>query len=601
MMTLQNTILEMIARGEGLHATMAALCKAIEDRRPDILCSVVAVDRAGLLTPVAGPRIPPELCAAIAGRPIGPLVGSCGAAAYFNEPVEVTDIAADPRWEIVRDIAVRHDLVACWSSPINDGAGRVLGAFAFYFPEKRGPSAVERRLVATCLDLCTIAFERDERVREREHRATHDELTGLGNRAAFMVGLSRLTCAVPGAWGLLAIDLDNLKSVNDTFGHQGGDDLLRLAADRIASAVAPDLTFRIGGDEFVVLLQSPHLLADMDAAAESIFRALSEPGDCGGFLVTPAASIGGAVVAIEDELPETVRQNADHALYFAKETGRGRFVRYWPGIGSPITERIRMVRRLESALREDRIEPWYQPIVELDTGRPVGLEALCRLRTADGQIVSGIDLAISDAQVAAELTQRMLQAVALDFAHWRAAGLALPTLTVNVCAADLYAASFRHDLEHLFGADLGLDRLILDINEGLHSSLREPAVAEAVAWLRKRGVRIALDDFGKGMGALTDLLAVPVDVIKLDPGLMGSLAPDAPATAVVGGLIAMAHRLGIDVVAESIETQQQASQLRRFGCRYGQGYYFAAPMSRADVAGFLAADHQAPLQVGQIG
>lgn len=589
MITLQKAILEMIARGESLHVTMAALCSAIERRLPGILCSVVAVDHAGLLHPVAGPSLPEELCTLVEGLPIGPMVGSCGTAIYFNRPITVTDIAADPLWDIARDIALRNGMAACWSSPITDGAGRALGAFAFYFREKRGPTAIEQRVVSTCLHLCSIAFERHERVREREYRASHDELTGLGNRAAFSALLSRLTCTQPESWGLLAIDLDNLKTVNDTFGHQGGDDLLRMAASRIAAAAAPDITFRIGGDEFVVLLQSPEALADIDATAQRIFAALAEPGDCGGFLVIASASIGGAVVSIEDDLPETVRQNADHALYFAKETGRGRFVRYWPGLGSPISDRLRMVRRLEAALRDDRIECWYQPIVSFETGQVLGLEALCRLRMPDGSIVSGLDLAMSDAQAASELTRRIIAMVSRDLAAWRDAGLDLPFLAINVYAADLHSPAFREDLAGRFAAcGLPLDRLVIEVNEAVRACLREPAVAETIGWLRARGVRLALDDFGRTVGSLTDLLTARIDVIKLDPALTGSLALDLPATEAVGALVAVANRLDIVVVAESVETQWQVDQLRRFGCRWGQGHYFAPPMPGDETAKFLA-------------
>lgn len=599
MITLQKAILEMIARGESLHATMAALCVAIEKRLPGILCSVIAVDHGGLLHPVAGPSIPADLCALVDGLPIGPLAGSCGSSVYFNRPVAVTDIASDPRWDIARGIAVGDDIAACWSSPIADGTGRVLGAFAFYFPETRGPTALEKRIVGTCVQLCSIAFQRHERVRDREYRATHDELTGLGNRAAFSALLTRLSCAQPGSWGLLAIDLDNLKTVNDTFGHQGGDDLLRMAASRIAGAAAPDITFRIGGDEFVVLLQSPEALADIDATAQRIFTALGEPGDCGGFLVIASASIGGAVVSLEDDLPETVRQNADHALYFAKETGRGRFVRYWPGLGSPISDRIRMVRRLEAALRDDRIEARYQPIVSFETGQTLGLEALCRLRMPDGSTVSGLDLAMTDAQAASELTQRIITIVSRDLAEWRAAGLGLPFLAINVCSADLHSPNFGDDLARRFEASgLPLRQLEIEVNEASRACLREPAVAETIGWLRKHGVRVALDDFGKTVGSLTDLLGAPIDVIKLDPALMGTLGLDSPSTEVIGALIAMATRLDIAVVAESVETQRQADILRRFGCRWGQGHYFAAPLSFDDAARLLAEEpSRAPFRV----
>lgn len=591
MLALQNTILEMIASGEPLHATMDRLCREIEQRLPGVACSVLAVDLGGLLHPVAGPRIPVELCAMIEGLPIGPMVGSCGTAAYFNAPVAVTDIASDPKWEPFRTAALRAGLAACWSSPIGGANGRVLGAFAFYYREPRGPTRQEQRIVETCVHLSTIAFERHERVLEREHRATHDELTRLGNRADFNAVIARMSCAQPGSWGLFAIDLDNLKIVNDTYGHHAGDALLRVAAARIAEAVAPDVTFRIGGDEFVVVLQSPQALADIDGAAGRIFLALAESADCAGFRITPEASIGGAVLAEGDDLAETVREHADHALYVAKGTGRGRFVRYWPGIGSPITERIHIAHKIEAALDEGRIDAWYQPIIDLDSDRLVGLEALCRLTDGNGQVLTAaaLDLAASDAQAVLELTRHMARVAASDLARWQANEISPPFIALNVSAADLHSPHFAEDMVTAFDASgVGLDRLVLDVNELIQHGLREAPVLRAIGQLRERGVRIALDDFGKGYASLSDLIVAPVDILKLDPAFIGVIGPNIKAAAVVSGLISIANQLNIDVVAEGVETRAQHDHLLRLGCRFGQGHYFSPALHRDNVETLLA-------------
>ncbi len=166
----------------------------------------------------------------------------------------LTDIQNDVRWAAYRELALPFGLRACWSVPILNAAGEAIGTFAFYYRECRGPTELEREIVRKCVHLCVIALERHERVMERERRASTNALTGLGNRAAFDAALAELDCDLPEQWAMLTTDLDNLKTVNDTFGHQAGDSLVRTAGARIAAATAPDSTFRIGGDEFGVLL-----------------------------------------------------------------------------------------------------------------------------------------------------------------------------------------------------------------------------------------------------------------------------------------------------------------------------------------------------------
>jgi diguanylate cyclase (GGDEF)-like protein len=304
----------MVAKGEALRATMDRLCIEVEKRFPTIVCSILTIDRSGLLHPLSSPSLPEAYSAAIDGLMIGPCTGSCGTSAYLRAPVTVCDIENDPRWASYKSIPLSLGLVACWSSPICDGRGEVVGTFAFYFREKRGPNAHEREIVDKCVHLCAIAIERHERFLEHERRANVDSLTGLSNRASFNAALSHLACTEPGSWALLIVDLDNLKIINDTFGHLAGDDLLRVAASRISKIVFPDLVFRLGGDEFVVLVQSPKSLVDIEAVAGRMLKAVAEPAICGGHTVMPKATMGGAILTGRERSTDQVRENADFAL-----------------------------------------------------------------------------------------------------------------------------------------------------------------------------------------------------------------------------------------------------------------------------------------------
>jgi diguanylate cyclase (GGDEF)-like protein len=578
MLHLQNTILEMVATGHPLSLTMDSLCREVEEILPDVICSVLRVDQSGALRPLSAPSLPQHYCALLDGLPIGPNVGSCGAAAYRREPVAITDVGTHPNWDGFQDHVVALGLHACWSSPICDGTGRVLGTFAFYYREVRGPTKREEAIVATCLHLAMIALERHDRVLERELLAHTDALTGLANRASFNSALAELSCSTAGSWAVLAIDLDNLKITNDTFGHQAGDELLRAVAERFMRIASPDVTYRLGGDEFAIIIQQPSSLNDIEALAQRMLASLDEPVICHRHLIHPQATIGGAILSADDHTADGVRQKADFALYHAKETGRGGYVRYWPGIGTAITKRLTAIREVNDALNDGRIEAHYQPVVALETGDVVGAEALCRLIDTDGNIICAADFqeATSDAHVASALTERMLSLIVRDMRDWIDRGLPFKHVGLNVSYADLQRGKLGTLLADAFArGGVSPEHLVVEITEDVYIGRGDHVIAREIAAMRALGIRVALDDFGTGFASLTHLLSVPVDVIKIDKSFMDALEPGTPSSVIVESLLTIAAKLGIDVVAEGIERAAQLAQLRDFGCKLGQGYLFS--------------------------
>lgn len=592
MISLSNIILEMTAKGVPLQATVDRLCTEIEKLCPGIVCSVLTVDDQGLLHPLSAPTMPQSYNQAFDGLVIGPDVGCCGRAAWIGQPVVTQDIAGDARWTEFRDGALALGLRSCWSNPIFGEDGRTIGTFALYSSEKRGPSESELEIVDVCTRLCSIAIERHERVLERERRATVDPLTGLGNRAAFNTAMEQLGCSSPGNWAILIVDLDNLKLVNDGFGHHAGDRLIEAAAARTKAAAAPDQVFRIGGDEFAVIVQAPASLRDLDGFAATLLEKMTGPLDFNGHTMAPQATIGGAVVTRGDRTPEIVRRNADFALYHAKEIGRGGFVRYWPGIDTRIIHRIAAVRDVDAALREGRIVAHYQPIVRLDTGRIVALEALCRLQMGHGGTLAATDFreAMADIHIAGEITQRMLEVVAHDMRAWREMHIPIDHVGINVSPADFRGGQLDRQitLAHALHG-LPLDNLVLEVSESTCLALRDQPLAETLEGLRQKGVRIALDNFGTGGGMLMSLENLPIDMVKIDRSLVDMLAPQNRSSAVIGGLLHAARELGIMVVAEGIENKEQIALLRDFGCCLGQGYALHRPLDKAGAVEVFAA------------
>lgn len=576
--SLQNETLEAIARGEPLLATMEKLCRHVEEIAPGVVCSVVALDEERRLLPIASPSLPEEYAHAIAGLAVGPCVGSCGTAIHRGEPVVVTDIATDPLWRDYRELALPLGLLACWSSPITARDERVIGAFAFYYDRRRRPSALERRIVATCVHLCAIAIEHEE-VQSRNHRlAYYDTLTGLPNRARFNDAITRISQEQPADFGLMLIDIDHLKAINDTMGHAVGDAMIATVGTRLRAVIGDGVACRIGGDEFAVLLPQCRQSAQLRSVACAILAAMATPFEHDGHGIIPAVTIGGALAGEDGEDSTTLRQNADFALYHAKETRRGGYVRFRDGLRTSMTRRIQVKRAVDGALSEGRIVAHYQPVIQMGSGAIVGLEALARMRTNDGRFVSASEFheAMLDPKVAHRITGQMLAAIAADMAAWRQAGLHFRHVGLNVTSADFEKGDLVQRIAKAFDRPkIPLDHLIIEITERVFMGGRKDGVARTIASLRERGIAVALDDFGTGFASLTHLLDFPIDIIKVDRTFVGAIRSGSRSSVIVEALVSIANRLGMKLIAEGIETQEQAERLQAMGCRLGQGYLYS--------------------------
>ncbi|HBF32068.1 EAL domain-containing protein [Rhizobium sp.] len=596
LITLQNTILERIAKGEALAETLDFLCRSVEVIVPDVVISVLTLDDRGRLNHLAGPSIPKHYADAIDGVRIGEDVGSCGTAAHRATPVLVDDIETHPFWEPFKDLAMGLGFRACWSTPIiSDGA--VLGTFAFYFYRKRGPSEFEQGIVDACVYLCAIGLDRELRAKERRRVAYTDSLTGLPNRSRFneVVALEETRNS---KWGLLLMDLDNLKLVNDTFGHQAGDDLIQVVGQRLAAISDGDSAFRLGGDEFAIIVRGTECV-DLGFYAGHVLDSLKAPCFCAGQTVYPSGTIGGAV-AMAGETAGNVRQNADFALYEAKERCRGRFIEYSGSAFSVIERRFRAFQQVSEALRENRIDVYYQPIVDFETGQIVGLEALCRLITRGGDVVTASEFhsVTNDVKLAAELTSRVLDIVARDARDWIDRGLYFGRIGLNVSAGDFLEGRLTQKvLGVLNKAGVPADRIVIELTESIYIGRHEQSVVGQIAALREAGMAVALDDFGTGFASLTHLLTVPLDIIKIDRLFVERMMNDNSAAVIVEALVSISRKLGFLVIAEGIETQAQSDFLAGLGCARGQGFLFSKGIDRHEISALLLQQLRLPAPI----
>lgn len=577
---LQTEILEAMVTGERFESIAERLCLRAQALAPGATCTIVGVTSNGQLKSVASPGMPSSYSEAITGIDIGPNVGCCGTAAYLGEPVEVDDIATSPLWEPYKQLVLPLGLQACWSFPIKTSDGHVAATFAFYFGEKRGPTVFERSIVNTCVHLCSIAIEHALAQKRNHALAYYDQLTGLPNRRSFDDMMFDRIVSTDPAFGLLVVDIDNLKIANDTMGHVVGDSLIQEVAARLSEMV-PNGASRIGGDEFAVLIDGCRSHDELSAAADQIVEAMKAPFDCGGFVLTPQITMGGVVYEIDGVDPDLLRQNADFAIYHAKSVNRGGYALFKRDMRTSIATRMSTIRVVGQALNENRVMPFYQPLVTLSDGTIYGFEALARMRMDNGAIVAAgqFAAALSDPSVSFRLTDQMLGHIARDMRGWLDAGFDVRHVGINLSTADFHRGDVEHRLLAAFEPlSVPLDRIVVEVTEGVFMDDTDDKVVHVIEGLRRRGIVVALDDFGTGFASLTHLIRFPVDTIKIDKSFVDRMLTDHPSQLVVELLVDLSRKLHMHTVAEGIETQAQAGWLKALGCQTGQGYYFGKPV-----------------------
>lgn len=430
---------------------------------------------------------------------------------------------------------------------------------------------------------------------ERSWRAvSHDALTDLPNRALFQ---SRFEQALAEAErqgtgvGLLLIDLDNFKIINETLGHDAGDALLKETAERLRRLIRKgDTVARLGGDEFVLVILDAEPLVRARALSEQILDDLKRPVRYGEEPISCHVSIGTAIFPAHDSKPAELMKDADLALYTAKARGRNRAVVYSPDMRLHVEHKATVARGIQEALQGGQIVPFYQPKVDLTTGRIVGFEALARWRHPQYGLLTpaAFSSAFEDPELSIAVGETIIRQVAADIRRWLAQGSDCGRVAVNLSSAQFnWIGLAKRFLEVLHTADVPNERLEVEITETVFLGRSSAHVAKALKQFHDSGVRIALDDFGTGYASLIHLKQFPVDDIKIDQSFVKGLETDSDNVAIVLAVIELGKSLGMDVIAEGVETAEQARFLRTKGCNQAQGNFYAAPMAAKDVSSFL--------------
>jgi diguanylate cyclase (GGDEF)-like protein/PAS domain S-box-containing protein len=591
---LHQRALQAMASDMPLMQVLEVVCEEVERVAPEVCASILQVDEQDLLHPMASPSLPFSYSSQLDGVAIGPDIGSCGTAAWRKAPVLVTDIATDPLWAAFKDLILPLGYNVCWSTPILQKDGKVLGTFAFYYREN-GPlvaSSFHRQLVQACTDLCALAMERELARQRIQQMAFYDALTGLPNRSLLETQVAQLLDSAQETGqrvAVLYVDLDRFKNINDSLGHATGDALLREVAARIKKLVQQGGTAgRLPGDEFIAALP---LATDeeVNALIERWQAHLTRPLQLPYAQVDLSVSMGVAMYPEDGTAVASLLHRAEMAVRHVKGAGTGRVGFFSLDLDNAAEGRLKLEKALREALQTGGLQLHYQPQIELASGRLHGLEALARWQHPSLGFIPPaqfIPLA-EECGLMAALSRWALDHACRQLASWRKSGLAVPSVAVNLSASNFHSLQLPSIVAQTLQChNLQASDLTLELTESILLD-SDSSTLKTIERLHAQGVRLSMDDFGTGYSSLSYLRRLPITELKLDRSFVADLEHEPSARALSAAILGIGTSLGLKVVAEGVETAAQKEILQAQGYPVVQGYWFAKPMPPQEVPSWM--------------
>jgi diguanylate cyclase (GGDEF)-like protein len=504
--------------------------------------------------------------------------------------VSIDDPAADPaEAAYLRSIGMRSmamlPLIA---------RGAAIGTVELYSSDPRSFSQRTLELARSLADEAAMALDNARLYEELRHQAFHDGLTGLANRGLFGDRVEHALARgarTATSLGVLFLDLDDFKTVNDRFGHAAGDALLQTVSERLSAVLRPgDTAARLGGDEFAVLLEDIGGPADAELVADRLIDAVRAPVRLGDVDAIVGASVGIAVSIAGADPADDLLRNADFAMYRAKSAGKGRHELFQSRMRDGIAERTELEALIPHAVERGELRLQYQPIVELGSGAIVGVEALLRWQPAGHRLLMPgdfISLAEETGQIV-PIGRWVVEEACRQGRRWQEqVGLRSFGMSVNLSARQFQDPDLvLHVLAAIGEAGIDPGSLTLEITESVLMQ-HTASTIEKLAQLRANGIRLAIDDFGTGYSSLSYLDRFPVDILKIDRSFVDGFGAGREGPVLVRAIIELGQALRLEVIAEGIERADQIRPLRDLGCRFGQGYLYARPMDPTALGGLL--------------
>ncbi len=586
----QNHILEIIVKGFPDHEILTQIVTFVENQIGIGRCSILLLEGQTLYHGAAD-KLPDSYIKSLYSIEIGPQAGSCGTAAYHNKRVIVSDIENDPLWSNYKEVALEHGLKSCWSTPIADRKGNVLGTFAVYYDQIRTPKSEEITVVDKAAYLASLFLERQKSDQQIIRMAYYDDLTGLPNRKQFCDLLSsaiQLSEQQRGVLSVLCLDLDEFKIVNDALGHAIGDKLLKQVAQKLSScAGSSGLVSRQGGDEFSIYLLST-TVESTEQLASSIIRLLAEP-----FIIEEeelyiSTSIGISYFPSDGDNVDTLIKHADAALYQAKRQGKNMYQRFLKEYEYQSADHSLLFNGLRKALEQHEFELYYQPQIAAQSHEITGVEALLRWNHPQQGLLypaKFIDFA-EKVGLIHDIGRWVLRRACRQWQEWRRKYNKTLKLAVNVSVRQLYEPSFVEYIDQaLADSDMDPECLEIEITESFMIDIDRSH--PIIQHLKDRGILVSIDDFGTGFSSLSYLKAFPIDRIKVDRSFITDITTEVKDQSLVKTIVALGKNMNAKVIAEGVETLDQLQLLCQYEVDEAQGYYFSPPVPSSDLEQLL--------------
>ena len=593
LLDMQKQILEKVANDADTQSCLDDLCRIAESMIDNAVASIMQYnDNHTALQVIAGPSLPEAAIEALNGLQPGEQAGSCGTAVFSNKPQYIACTRSDYRWrpEAFQKFLLDFNIGACWSVPIRAFDNQAIGSFALSSFEQRAPSAFHKSLLETGAHLAGIVLKRQNEQQTLWKMAHFDQLTGLPNRNKLLIRIERAINKAKKAHSRLAVlclDIDNFKDINDSDGHDSGDNVLKYFAEKAVQLLGENDTLaRIGSDEFAILLETVASKADIEALCRKLNQTIQQGRPPSLHILSLSTCIGVSIFPDDAANAKQLLKQADTALYSAKKQKTGSFCFYHQTQTESLNRRLSIQAELEIALSQKQFTVYYQPQFCCTSGKLTGMEALVRWQHPQKGMIPPNDfipVAEENGLIAAIDAQVMETACKQCLAWWRQ-GLPRFTLALNLSVSELhadFASSLQRKLEQL---QFPIEQLELEVTESLAMVTSAHAVLEQ---LHQLGFKLAMDDFGTGHSSLAQLKRLPINCLKIDRSFVMDIPTDPNDMVIAQTIINMGHTLGLKIVAEGVETEQQKAFLIDNGCDYLQGYFFSKPLPADEIPLFL--------------
>lgn len=587
-LVILNQTLKKIYEGDDIHSVLLHLCKLLEEVfLEEAKCSILLYSsQEGKLYIGEAQGLPDFYNEAINGIKVGPNVGSCGTSIYYNKHVIVDKISESELWRDFWDIARESGLEACWSFLIHEhNSKEILGTFAVYFSKPRKPFPEEIELLEEIVKVAAVALEFHSYTKKINELAYRDTVTGLRNRNYVREELGKEALVHKQKMAVLFIDLDRFKIINDTYGHAKGDEILQEVARRLTRNLDESCQIaRYGGDEFIVCLPF-QFIAEVEKVVDKILDCFKHPFQLNEEDYYLTSSIGISMSPYDSENIDMLIQFADVAMYRAKRKGSNQVVFYSSAMSSENSENLELLNSVRKAVLNQEFLVYYQPQVDAISRKIVGVEALLRWKHPKrGMISPAIFIPIlEETGFIFVVEEQVLYTACQQSKRWQEQGRDPIPVHVNISSPHFIHSGFVSTVEKVL-RDTGLSPqcLGLEITENVAMNYSDH-VMEVFKKLKKIGICISMDDFGTGYSSLSYLQNYPLDVLKIDQSFVRQIGQHEGSEKIVRMVIYLAQSLGLSVLAEGVETEEQLRYLFHYGCTNIQGYLFSKPVPAHDL------------------